>query len=138
MPRGAREMIIPDEDMRNSHRPKALHAALRFVIASDMPAEHKATLIEVLTQAVRDDEAAELHREAATQSQGEWQEHEIVQLKSFLHGRVARSWQHADEGVMHLSAQLHRDPESVRRKATELGLGTAVDYRFAKQLGRDQ
>jgi hypothetical protein len=99
-----------------------------------MPAEHKATLIEVLTQALRDDEAAELHREAAAQAQGDWQEHEIVQLKSFLHGRTARSWQHADECVMHVAAQLHRDPGSVRQKATELGLGTAVDYRFAKQL----
>ncbi len=135
-------MINPIKDMRNSQRPAALHAALQFVLAANMPAEHKATLIEVLTQAVRDHEAAELHREAAAaQSQGEWHEHEIEQLKSFLQGRTARSWQHADECVMHLSAQLHRDPGSVRRKATELGLGTAVDYRFAKQLnlgGRDE
>jgi hypothetical protein len=133
-------LIILGEDMRSLNRPAALHAALRFVIASNMPSDHKATLIEVLTQAVRDDEAAEIHREAAAQAQGEWQEHEVVQLKSFLHGRTARSWQHADECVMHLSAQLHRDPGSVRQKATELGLGTAVDYRFAKQLGqgRDQ
>lgn len=99
-----------------------------------MLSEHKATLIEVLTQALRDDEAAEAHREAVAQAQGEWQEHEIAQLKSFLHGRTARSWQHADECVMNLAAQLHRDPGSVRHKATELGLGTAVDYRFAKQL----
>lgn len=120
--------------MRNINRPAALHGALRFVIASDMPSEHKATLIEVLTQAVRDEEAAELHREAVAQAQGEWQEHEIVQLKTFLQGRTARSWQHADECVMHVAAQLHRDPGSVRQKATELGLGPAVDYRFAKQL----
>jgi hypothetical protein len=126
--------------MRNFNRPAALHAALRFVIADNMPAEHKAVLIEVLTQAVRDDEAAELHRETAAQAQGEWQEHEITQLKTFLHGRTARSWQHADECVMHMAAQLHRDPGSVRQKATELGMGTAVDYRFAKQLkvGRDE
>ena len=120
--------------MRGSHRPAALHAALRYVITSEMLAEHKATLIEVLTQALRDDEAAELHREAALQAQGEWQEQEIVQLKSLLDGQAATSWQHADECVMRLAGQLHRDPESVRRKATELGLGCAVDYRFARQL----
>ena len=126
--------------MPKSLRPAALHAALRFVIKSDMPAEHKATLIEVLTQAVRDDEAAELHRETVVQAQGPWQEHEIAELKTFLDGRTARSWQHADEGVMHLAAQLHRDPSSVRHKATELGLGRAVDYRFAKRLnlGNDE
>jgi hypothetical protein len=99
-----------------------------------MPAEHKATLIEVLTQTLRSDEAAEVHREAAAQAQGEWREDEIIEVKTFLHGRTARSWQHADECVMQLAAQLHRDPASVRHKATELGLGVAVDYRFARQL----
>jgi hypothetical protein len=122
--------------MRNLQRPAALHAALRFVITSEIPAEHKATLIEVLTQTLRSDEAAELHREAAAQAQGEWREDEIIQLKAFLNGRTARSWQHADECVMHLAAQLHRDPGSVRNKATELGLGVAVDYRFARQINR--
>ncbi len=122
------------EPMRNSQRPAALHAALRYVITSEITAEHKATLIEVLTQTLRSDEAAELHREAAAQAQGEWREDELIELKAFLHGRTARSWQHADECVMHLAAQLHRDPASVRHKATELGLGVAVDYRFARQL----
>ena len=120
--------------MKNLQRPAALHAALRFVITSEIPAEHKSTLIEVLTQTLRSDEAAELHREAAAQARGDWQEDEIVQLKAFLQGRTARSWQHADECVMHLAAQLHRDPASVRQKATELGLGMAVDYRCARQL----
>ncbi|MBL8265686.1 hypothetical protein [Steroidobacter sp.] len=126
--------------MKHPHRPAALHAALRFVITSEMPAEHKATLIEVLTQAIRDDEAAELHRQAAARAQGEWQEQEIVELKSFLHGQTARSWQHADECVMQIATRLHRDPAAVRLKATELGLGTAVDYRFVRQfkLTRDE
>lgn len=126
--------------MKNSQRPAALHAALRYVITSEIPSEHKATLIEVLTQTLRSDEAAELHREAVAQAQGEWREDEVIQLKAFLHGRTARSWQHADECVMHLAAQLHRDPASVRNKATELGLGVAVDYRFARQfnLGRGE
>src|SRR5690349_25076005 len=122
--------------MKDPRRPAALHAALRFVITSEIPAEHKATLIEVLTQTLRSDEAAELHREAAAQAQGEWREDEIVQLKAFLNGRTARSWQHADECVMHLAAQLHRYPGSVRTKATELGMGVAVDYRFARQISQ--
>lgn len=125
---------MPGDAMEHPHRPAALQAALRFVMASEMPSEHKATLIEVLTQAIRDDVAAEQHRETVAQSQGEWQEHEIGQLKSILHGRTATSWQHADECVMLVATQLHRDPASIRDKATELGLGTAVDYRFVKQL----
>lgn len=126
---------MPTDDTKHSLPPAALHAALRFVITSEMPAEHKATLIEVLTQAIRDEGAASLRREAAlAQSQAEWQEPEIVRLKSLLQGRVATSWQHADECVMQLAAQLHRDPGSIRHKATELGLGSAVDYRYARQL----
>ncbi|MDY6944985.1 MAG: hypothetical protein SXG53_04635 [Pseudomonadota bacterium] len=121
--------------MRNTHRPAALHAALQYVLSSNMPADIKATLIEVLTQTVRADESAELHREAAAKAQGEWQEHEIEQVKMFLQGRSATSWQHADECVMHLAATLHRDPGAVRSKAMELGLGAAVDYRVAK-IGR--
>lgn len=133
-------MTVGGGGMRISNRPAALHAALRFVVTSDMPSEYKATLIEVLTQAVRDDEAAERYRESAAQAEGEWQEHEIVELKSFLHGQTVRSWQHADECVMQLATRLHRDPASVRHKATELGLGTAVDYRFVRQfkLSRDE
>lgn len=125
---------MPGQDMGHPHRPAALHAALRFVITSEMPSEHKATLIEVLTQTIRDEEAAELRRETVARSQGEWQESELDQLKSFLHGRTATSWQHADECVMQMAAQLRRDPASIRLKAMELGLGRAVDYRFARQL----
>ena len=120
--------------MRDPRRLAALHAALRFVITSDTGAEHKAILIDVLTQAVRDDEAAELKQRALALARGEWQQHEIAHLTSFLKDRPAKSWQQADECVMHLAAQLHREPQSVRDKATELGLGAAVDYRFAKSL----
>ena len=115
------------------HRPGALSAALQFVIASNMLSEHKATLIEVLTQAMRDEDAAALRRQAVARAEGEWHDHEIVQLKSFLHDRTARSWQNADENVMHVAAQLHRAAQSVRSKAMELGFGVAVDYRLAKQ-----
>ena len=119
--------------VNDSRRPAALSEALRFVIASEMLSDHKATLIEVLTQAMRDEDAAALRRQAAAQAQGEWHDHEIVQLQSFLQDRTARSWQNADENVMHLAAQLHRAPQSVRTKATELGLGVAVDFRLAKE-----
>ncbi|HXS88209.1 MAG TPA: hypothetical protein VN705_02615 [Steroidobacteraceae bacterium] len=120
--------------MRDPRRLAALHAALRFVITSDTGAEHKAILIDVLTQAVRDDEAAELKQRALALARGEWQQHEIAHLTSFLKDRPAKSWQQADESVMHVAAQLHREPQSVRDKATELGLGAAVDYRFAKSI----
>lgn len=120
--------------MQDSHRAAALSAALRFVIASEMPSQHKATLIEVLTQAMREESAAELRRHTAAQAQGEWRDHEIVQLKSFLQGRTATSWQHADQSVMQVAAQLHRAPDSVRTKAAELGFGAAVDYQIAKGI----
>ena len=120
--------------MRDSRRSAALQAALQFVITSDLPSEHKPILIDVLTQALRDDETAELNQHLVAQAGAEWQEHEIVQLRSFLQGQLARSWQHADEGVMQLAAQLHRHPQSIRDKATQLGLGAAVDYRFAKAM----
>jgi hypothetical protein len=121
--------------MKESHWPAALHAALRFVITSDIVAEHKATLIEVLLQALRNDEAAaEKRREEVAHEDRAWQEDELVQLKSLLQDHVARSWQDADQSMMHAAAQLHRDPRSVRDKATELGLGAAVDYRRATAL----
>ena len=120
--------------MRDSRRLAALHAALRFVITNDAGAEHKPILIDLLTQALRDDETAEMGRRALALAGGEWQEHEIAHLTSFLHDRLAKSWQEADQCVMHLAAQLHRDPQSVRDKATELGLAASVDYRFAKAI----
>jgi hypothetical protein len=120
--------------VRDVDRSAALRAALQFVIASDMPSAHKATLIEVLTQTMRDDETAELKRREIAQAGHEWQEHEITHLKVFLQHRLAKSWQHADECLMQIAAQLHRDPRTVREKATQLGLGASVDYRFAKAL----
>jgi hypothetical protein len=82
---------------------------------------------------MRDEDAAALRRQAVARAEGEWHDHEIVQLKSFLQDRTARSWQNADENVMHVAAQLHRAAQSVRSKAMELGFGIAVDYRLAKQ-----
>jgi hypothetical protein len=120
--------------MQDSQRTAALSAALRFVIAIDMPSQHKATLIEVLTHAMREESAAELRRHTVAQEQGEWRDHEIAHLKSFLQGRTATSWQHADQCVMHVAAQLRRAPDSVRTKAAQLGFGAAVDYQIAKRI----
>lgn len=118
--------------MQDSQSPKALNAALNFVMASDIPSEHKAVLIDVLVQTLRDREAAQVRGQLAQQSQKEWQPLEITQLQTFLRDKIADSWQHADEWVMHLAAQLRRDPSSVRAKALELGLHAAVDYHLAR------
>jgi hypothetical protein len=127
--------------MQDPRTPEAMHAALRFVLASDIPFDHKAVLIETLTQALRDRDTADIRRAAAAaQASGQWQTHETEQLHTFLQGRVANSWQQADEISMQLAAQLHRHPHDIRAKATELGFGVAVDYRLAKarvQAGRD-
>jgi hypothetical protein len=100
-----------------------------------MPSAHRVTLIEVLTQTMRDNATAELRRgREFVQAGAEWQENEITHLKIFLQRRLAKSWQHADECLMQIAAQLHRDPRSVRDKATQLGLGASVDFRCAKAL----
>jgi hypothetical protein len=101
---------------------------LQFLIASDIPSEHKTVLMEALTEALRSSQVEDVV-EGGT---GPWQQHETDQLQSFLEGKTANSWQHADELLMRVAAQLHRDPGEVRAKATELGFGVGVDYRLAK------
>jgi hypothetical protein len=83
---------------------------------------------------MREESAAELRRHTVAQAQGDWREHEIAHLKSVLQGRTATSWQHADQCVMHVAAQLHRAPDSIRTKAAELGFGAAVDFQIAKRI----
>lgn len=91
-------------------------------------------LLEVLTQALNEQEANASARPGEMPPASGWQPHEIVLLQSFLEDKVAKSWQHADELVMQLAAQLHRHPRSIQAKATELGLAPAVDYRVARAL----
>lgn len=119
--------------MRDSQSLAATRAALHFVVGSDMPAEHKAVVIEVLTQALRAGEAALVQQQAAEPVVKSWLPHETAHLQTSLHGRAANSWQHADEMLMRLASQLHRRPNDVRAKATELGLGAGVDYRLARE-----
>lgn len=109
-----------------------LRAALQFVLASEMPSDHKAVLIDVLTEAMRQHDARIVQSDAALDSVEPWNVEETAQVESFLAGKVARSWQHADELLMNLAARLHRNPSYVRSKATELGFGESVDYRLAK------
>lgn len=110
----------------------ALRETLQFLVASDMPAQHKRVLMELVTQALRSGEA-EVRRMDAVQKLGEqWLPQETQAVANFLQGKVARSWQHADEVLMRLAGELHREPGEVRKKATELGFGIGVDYRLAK------
>lgn len=115
-----------------------LRATLQFLMTSDIPSEHKSVLIEMLTQVLREHDTTAIRGRVAAQVGGEWQADETAQLHEYLQGRVANSWQQADEVAMHLSAQLHRHPLEIRAKAVELGFGVAVDFRLAKARVRPE
>jgi hypothetical protein len=114
--------------MRDLRAPETIRATLQFLIASNIPSEHKAVLMEALTDALRNS----LLENVTEGGTGPWQAHETDQLQTFLEGKLANSWQHADELLTRVAAQLHRNPVDVRAKATELGFGVGVDYRLAK------
>lgn len=109
-----------------------LRETLMFLVQSDMPADHKRILIEVVTQALYDKEAEERSFKASGVHE-EWGAPEMDVLAAFFQDKVARSWQNADELVLRLARELRRDPDDVRRKAVELGFGLGVDYRLAKE-----
>jgi hypothetical protein len=119
--------------MQTSDASAAARAALQYVLSADMPSEHKAVLIDLLTQALRDHDTNRMRQQAVLQ-EGEraWQEDETARLNSLLLGRIAKSWQNADELLMYAAAQLHRAPPEVRAKAIELGLGAGVDFSIAR------
>ena len=113
----------------------ALRETLQFVISGDMPAQHKRVLLDAVTQALRAAEhAGDLDRAQQEQSE-EWRPQEAQLVEAALRGKVAKSWQHADEALMQVAGQLRRAPDDVRRKATELGCGAAVDYALARSAG---
>jgi hypothetical protein len=118
--------------MSDTQETTAMREALQFLIGSDIPARYKGTLIEAVTQALRSGQAAESRLAAMEKAAPAWESRETSVVDSFLREKVASSWQHADETVMRLADQLHRDPHDVRRKAIDLGFGVAVDYRLAK------
>ena len=109
-----------------------MHAALRFLVVSDLPSVHKRVLIDVLTQVLRAADAEELRLRNAREEPPPWRPEEIARLESLLEHRIARSWQHADEILLGAAAQLRRSPADIRAKATQLGRGAAVDYAIAK------
>jgi len=113
-------------------QPDALREALQFLIRSDMPAEPKRMLIAVVMEALAAMEAVVVVRDTARKTYPVWQQAEIDQVTAFLQGKVAQSWQHADELITHLVRELKRDAVDVRAKAIELGYGLAVDYRLAR------
>lgn len=109
----------------------SLRDTLQYVLSSEIPSQHKAVLIEVLTQALREQSDAHAREQSAHRAGAQWQTQELRELESFLEGKTAKSWQHADELAMHLAAQLHRSLDDVRAKAVELGFGGCIDYRRA-------
>ena len=110
----------------------AIRETLRYVIDSQIPAQHKAIVIDALAQALRAADDAQRSREIQGMTSEEWRPEEAVMIDAALRGKVAISWQHADEVLMRLARGLHRRHDDVRRKATELGHGAAVDYALAK------
>jgi hypothetical protein len=119
------------------HSQTQLLSALQFLMTSDMPSEHKAVLIETVTHVLREHDTAEIRsNQAAAQATTEWQAHETTQLRAQLDGRIANSWQQADETALRLASQLRRHPLDIRAKAVELGFGVAVDFRLAKERMR--
>lgn len=120
--------------MTSAHAEDALLNALQFVKSSNTPSEHKVLLIDLLTAALRERDVSDFQALATARVGGPWLEPETLEIRSYLQGKVAISWQNADEMVMHLAARLRRDPGEVRRKATDLGCGAGVDYRLARIL----
>lgn len=117
--------------MQDARDPAALRAALHYVVSTEIPSEHKSVLIEALTSALR--AASErTTREAAEREHSDWSPEDLQNLRDRLQGKVAKSWQDADEQLMQLAGALHRSAEEVRSKALEMGAGVGIDYRLAK------
>jgi hypothetical protein len=102
----------------------AIRETLKFLSGSDIPVQHKKILTAVLEEALS----------TALQKQVDnWQPAELQMIADALQGRVAISWQHADELLFKLAGQLQRSPDEVKKKAIAAGFGAAVDYWQAKK-----
>ena len=97
-----------------------------------MPSEHKAVILEVLSESLRQDRSAP----QTPQEERAWNEVEETSMRDFLSNKPALGWQHADELVVALASRLQRTPSEIRRKAVELGLGVSVDYGLARWAAR--
>ena len=110
-----------------------IREALQCIDNSDIPDRHKRVVVAVVSHALRNAGAgafADTRRVAGDS----WEQHEVQTIAAHLAGKVAVSWQHADELVQWLVACLRRTPDDIRKKAMELGFGAGVDYRIAKSL----
>ena len=119
--------------MRAVHSLTALREALQYLMTSDIPSRHKAVLIEAVMQTLSDRESAQASAASLPQPSA-WQEREVEELRAVLEGRIAGSWQEADELLTRCARQLGRHPDDVRQQAALLGLGAAVDYRQARAI----
>ena len=91
-----------------------------------------------MMQALRDIDDDRIRSRADKLPHAAWSHDEVEQLQTFLVGKIANSWQHADELMMHLATRLKRTPKDVRAKATELGYGACIDYNVARTHARPE
>ena len=117
--------------MRAEHSLTALREALQCLMRSDLPSAHKAVIIEAVTQTLSTRESQECAADSQPPPKA-WEERDIEALRVLLEGRIAKSWQEADELLTRSARQLSRHPDEVREQAALLGLGVAVDYRQAR------
>lgn len=118
--------------MTDMQQTDALREALQFLIRADIPADPKRLLIETIMQALATAESAISKQDAIKKSFRDWQPNEIELATQLLQGKVAGSWQAADEIVTRLSRELRRDASDIRAKAIELGFDVAIDYHLAR------
>jgi hypothetical protein len=118
--------------MREIQTPAAIRATLQYVLGSEFPAEYKAIVIDALTHFLRYSEQEDDQRRVIERESRAWQPHEISHLDRSLTGKMAKSWQDADETLILISSQLHRRSAEVRAKALERGFTAALDFAAAK------
>jgi hypothetical protein len=107
-----------------AHDLTSIRNTLQYLASSNVPVEHKKVLTAVLEAALQD--ALQIHDD-------DWQAADLQAMSDMLQGRVAISWQHADELLFKLSTQLHRNADDVKKKAIASGFGASVDYWEAKK-----
>jgi hypothetical protein len=120
--------------MRDLQSLAAIRSTLQYVVSSDAPAEHKAVLIEAVTRLLRAQESEAEQQRLSDLDSRSWQMDELSHLDRSLDGKLAKSWQDADETLLLIASQLHRRSAEVRTKAVERGFTAAVDFAAAKAV----
>ncbi|MGH8178414.1 MAG: hypothetical protein ACREV5_19330, partial [Steroidobacter sp.] len=83
--------------MQDTRDSGALRDTLQFVAGSSIPAQHKSVLMDALTQALRAADHVDHCDEVQQKVTESWRTEEAQALEVFLQGKVANSWQQADE-----------------------------------------